>query len=63
MCPILAVLLCRRDDTMTHDAQWKCLSEGPSWKIMKLFLAMTMVGLGMEAYLLLTHGLNTLGDT
>jgi len=41
--------------------QWKCLSEGNAWTFMKLSAIMLVIGLGMDAYLLLAQGVDTLG--
>lgn len=47
---------------MTHETQWKCLSEGNAWTFMKLSAILLVIGLGMEAYILLAHGADTLGE-
>ncbi len=41
---------------MTHEMQWKCLSKWNAWTFMKLSAIMPVIGLGMDAYLLLPHG-------
>ncbi len=46
---------------MTHEMQWQCLSEGNAWTFMKLSAIMLVIGLGIEAYLMLAHGADTLG--
>jgi hypothetical protein len=46
---------------MTHEVQWQCLSEGNAWTFMKLSAIMLLFGLGVDAYLLLAHGADTLG--
>jgi hypothetical protein len=46
---------------MTHEMQWKCLSEGNAWTFMKLSAIMLVIGLGVDAYFLLAHGADTLG--
>ena len=50
-----------KEDVMTHEMQWKCLSTGNAWTFMKLSTIMLVIGLGMEAYLLVAHGADTLG--
>ncbi len=46
---------------MTHEMQWKCMFEGNAWTFMKLSAIMLAIGLGMEGYLMLAHGSDTLG--
>lgn len=47
---------------MTHEMQWKCLSEGNAWMFIKLSTIMLVIGLGVEGYLfLIAHGSDTLG--
>lgn len=50
-----------KEDVMTHVRRWNCLSEGKAWVFMKLSAIMIVIGLGMEGYLLLAHGPDTLG--
>lgn len=46
---------------MTHETQWKCLSEGNAWTFMKLSAIILVIGLGVDGYLLLGHGADTFG--
>ncbi len=46
---------------MTHEMQWECVFEGNAWTFMKLSAIMLAIGLGMEGYLVLGHGSDTLG--
>ncbi|MDP3092915.1 MAG: hypothetical protein Q8N04_19765 [Nitrospira sp.] len=46
---------------MTHEMQWKCLSGGSAWMFIKLSAIMLVIGLGMDLYLPLAHGADTLG--
>lgn len=46
---------------MRHEVRWKCLSAGNAWTFIKLSAIMLVVGVGMDGYLLLAHGADTLG--
>lgn len=46
---------------MTHEMQWKCLSAGNAWTFIKLSAIMLVIGVGIDGYLLLAHGADTLG--
>ena len=46
---------------MTQEMQWKCFSGGNAWMFIKLSAIMLVIGLGIDLYLLLAHGADTLG--
>ncbi|MBX9657497.1 MAG: hypothetical protein K2X00_02955 [Nitrospiraceae bacterium] len=46
---------------MTQEMRWKCLSGGNAGIFIKFSAIMLVVGLGMDLYLLIAHGADTLG--